>query len=194
MSTSKYPNEIKINPNQGRKSAIERLVEAYGFITTRQTLASHLGISKGTLANLYIRDTFPVDWIIQCALDTGISLRWLSTSEGSMRVDTKTQIMTFSKQKISGGKLHENGYLLFDLTILPKDLNEISANEATYLAKNNLNEINYGLWLISINGIHSTLELIRLPSNRVILESTSSNFECNINDITIIAKAIMTCK
>jgi hypothetical protein len=45
MSTSKYPNEIKINPNQGGKAAIERLVEAYGF-TTRQALADHLDVSK----------------------------------------------------------------------------------------------------------------------------------------------------
>ncbi|MBJ9238938.1 phage repressor protein CI [Citrobacter braakii] len=196
MSTSKHPNEIKINPNQGGKAAIERLVEAYGF-TTRQALADHLGVSKSTLANRYMRDTFPADWIIQCALDTGVSLRWLSTSEGPMRVDAKTQIMSFSKQKLSGGKLHENGYLLFDLTLLPKDLDEISAietDDATYLVKHNLNEINDGLWLISIDGIHSVRELIRLPNNRVMLESTSSKLECNINDISIIAKVIMTCK
>lgn len=45
MSTSKYPNEIKINPNKGGKAAIERLVEAYGF-TTRQALADHLKYQK----------------------------------------------------------------------------------------------------------------------------------------------------
>ncbi|WP_228706637.1 helix-turn-helix transcriptional regulator [Klebsiella pneumoniae] len=67
MPTSKYLNEIKINPNQGGKAAIERLVKAYGF-TTRQALADHLGVSKSTLANRYMRDTFPADWIIQCAL------------------------------------------------------------------------------------------------------------------------------
>lgn len=69
MPTSKYLNEIKINPNQGGKAAIERLVKAYGF-TTRQALADHLGVSKSTLANRYMRDTFPADWIIQCALET----------------------------------------------------------------------------------------------------------------------------
>lgn len=95
MSTSKYPNKIKINPNQGGKAAIERLVEAYGF-TTRQALADHLDVSKSTLANRYMRDTFPADWIIQCALETGVSLRWLSTSEGPMWVDAKTQIMSLS--------------------------------------------------------------------------------------------------
>lgn len=196
MSTSKYPSEIKINPNQGGKAAIERLVEAYGF-TTRQALADHLGVSKSTLANRYMRDTFPADWIIQCALDTGVSLRWLSTSEGPMRVDAKAQIISLVKQKISGGKLFETGYLLFDLTLLPKDLEGISAIEtedATYLIKSNLNEVNDGLWLISIDGIHSIRKLVRLPNNCVMLESKSSKIECNINDISIIAKVIMTCK
>lgn len=196
MSTSKYPNETKINPNQGGKAAIERLVEAYGF-TTRQALADHLGVSKSTLANRYMRDTFPADWIIQCALDTGVSLRWLSTSEGPMRVDTKAQIISLIKQKISGGKLCDTGYLLFDLTLLPTDLEGISSIEtedATYLVKRNLYEVNDGLWLISIDGIHSIRKLVRLPNNCVRLESESSKIECNINDINIIAKVIMTCK
>jgi len=114
-----------------------------------------------------------------------------------MRVDAKTQIMGFSKQKLSGGKVPENGYLLFDLTLLPKDLDEISAietDDATYLVKHNLNEINDDLWIISIDGIHSVRELIRLPNNRVMLEFTSSKLECNIDDISNIAKVIMTCK
>ena len=196
MPTSKPPNEIKINPNQGGKAAIERLVEAYGF-TTRQALADHLGVSKSTLANRYMRDTFPADWIIQCTLDTGVSLRWLSTSEGPMRVDAKAQIISLVKQKISGGKLFETGYLLFDLTLLPKDLEGISAIEtedATYLVKRNLNEVNDGLWLISIDVIHSIRKLVRLPNNCVMLESKSSKIECNINNISIIARVIMTCK
>lgn len=88
MSTSKYPNEIKINPNQGGKAAIERLVEAYGF-TTRQALADHLEVSKSTLANRYMRDTFPADWIIQCAIETGISLNWLTTGKGPKQIFQK---------------------------------------------------------------------------------------------------------
>ncbi|HCA6538172.1 TPA: helix-turn-helix domain containing protein, partial [Klebsiella quasipneumoniae] len=90
MSTSKHPNEIKINPNQGGKAAIERLVEAYGF-TTRQALADHLEVSKTTLANRYMRDTFPADWIIHYALETGTSLNWLTTGQGlKLRSQTAT--------------------------------------------------------------------------------------------------------
>ncbi|MEZ6875456.1 helix-turn-helix transcriptional regulator [Enterobacter sp. KBR-315C3_2022] len=88
MPTSKYPNEIKIFPNHGGKGQIERLVEEYGF-TISKALANHLEVTKSTLANRYMRDFFSADWLIQRALETGISLRWLTTSEGPKHIDTK---------------------------------------------------------------------------------------------------------
>ncbi|HDL3599448.1 TPA: phage repressor protein CI [Escherichia coli] len=196
MSTSKYPSEIKINPNKGGKAAIERLVEAYGF-TTRQALAEHLGVSKSTLANRYMRDTFPADWIIQCALETGISLRWLSAAEGPMYVDAKSHVVSLTREKIIDGKLIDNGYLIFDLSLLPNDLKDISALEhehTTYVVRRGVDEIDDGLWLIAIDGIYSVRELMRLPNNRIMLESKSKKIECNISDVNIIAKVIMTCK
>jgi Bacteriophage CI repressor helix-turn-helix domain. len=196
MSTSKYPNEIKINPNQGGKAAIERLVEAYGF-STRQALADHLDVSKSTLANRYMRDTFPADWIIQCALETGVSLRWLATADGPMHLDARSQIINLPKERINEGRLSEDGYLIFDLSLLPRDLNSISVIESdkvVYLIRRNLNEINDGLWVIAIDNIVSVRELVRLPNNRVLLEINSKKIECNIDDINIIAKVIMTCK
>ena len=196
MSTSKYPNEIKINPNQGGKAAIERLVEAYGF-TTRQALADHLEVSKSTLANRYMRDTFPADWIIQCALETGVSLKWLATADGPMHLDARSQVTSLPKERISEGRLSEDGYLIFDLSILPKDLTSISVIESdkiVYLIRRNENEINDGLWVIAIDQIVSVRELVRLPNNRVLLETNTKKIECNIDDIHIIAKVIMTCK
>lgn len=196
MSTSKYPNEIKINPNQGGKAAIERLVEAYGF-TTRQALADHLGVSKSTLANRYMRDTFPADWIIQCALETGVSLRWLATADGPMHLDARSQVISLPKERINDGRLSKDGYLIFDLSLLPNELNNISAIESDkviYLIRRDMIEINDGLWVIAIDDIFSVRELVRLPNNRVMLETNSKKIECNIDDITIIAKVIMTCK
>lgn len=196
MSTSKLPNEIKINPNQGGKAAIERLVEAYSF-STRQALADHLDVSKSTLANRYMRDTFPADWIIQCALETGVSLRWLATADGPMHLDARSQIINLPKERINEGRLSEDGYLIFDLSLIPRELNSISVIESdkvVYLIRRNLNEINDGLWVIAIDNIVSVRELVRLPNNRVLLEINSKKIECNIDDINIIAKVFMTCK
>lgn len=58
-----------MNLEKGGRGAIERMVEAYGF-KTRQALCDHLGISKSTLATRYMRDSFPAEWVIQCALET----------------------------------------------------------------------------------------------------------------------------
>ncbi|WGC21719.1 helix-turn-helix domain-containing protein [Enterobacter ludwigii] len=196
MPTSKCPNEIKINPKQGEKAAIERLVKAYGF-TTRQALADHLGVSKSTLANRYMRDTFPADWIIQCALETGVSLRWLSTSDGPMHLDARTQVATLNKTKIIDGKLIDSGYIFFDITLLPCNDENISAVEydnSTCLIRKDINEVNDGKWIVSIDGLYSIRELARIPNNRIMLEDKSSKIECNIEDIEVIGKVILTCK
>ncbi|WP_213796442.1 phage repressor protein CI [Klebsiella aerogenes] len=195
MSTSKHPNEIKINPHQGGKAAIERLVKAYGF-TTRQALADLLGVSKSTLANRYMRDTFPADWIIQCALETGVSLRWLSTSDSPMRLNARTQVASLNKTKIIDGKLIDSGYILFDTTLLPCNVENISAVEyenSTYLIRQDVNEVNDGKWMVLIDGLYSIRELARLPNNRIMLESKSSKIKCNIEDIEFIGKVILTC-
>ncbi|EPE0365239.1 phage repressor protein CI [Escherichia coli] len=189
-------NEFNINPNKGGKAAIERLVQAYGF-KTRQALADHLGVSKSTLANRYMRDTFPSDWIIKCALETGASLRWLSQSEGPMFMDAKSQITCLTKQNITNGKLFTNGYLMFDRTLLPNDSSKISIIEfenVIYLINSDFEEVNDGLWLVAIDGIYSIRNLIRLPNSRIALESKNNKIECKIDEINIIAKVIMTCK
>lgn len=114
-----------------------------------------------------------------------------------MHLDARAQITSLTREKISDGKLIENGYLIFDLSLLPSDLKNISAIEydsVTYVIRRGMDEINDGLWLIAIDGIFSVRELIRLPNNRIILESKSKRIECDISDINIIAKVIMTCK
>jgi lambda repressor-like predicted transcriptional regulator len=64
------------------KEAITRILQAYGF-STRQALCDHLGVSQSTMANRWMRDTFPHDWLIACHLDTGASMLWLTTGQGT---------------------------------------------------------------------------------------------------------------
>lgn len=66
------------------KAAIDRMLEAYGY-TTKHALYDQLGISSSTLANRYLRNTFPADYMIQCALETVVSLEWLVSGEGSKK-------------------------------------------------------------------------------------------------------------
>lgn len=192
MLTSKYPNEIKINPNQGGKAAIERLVEAYGF-TTRQALADHLEVSKSTLANRYMRDTFPSDWIIQCALETGTSLTWLTTGLGPVNENAKSDALAIEKRVIFNGELHDSDFLLFDKSLitsaLKKPLSIVDAGNI-YLADEVFDEIDDGVWLVEIEGKYSIRELIRIPVGKVKVINSGSSFECLLSDIRCLAKCI----
>ena len=192
MPTSKYPSEIKINPNQGGKAAIERLVEAYGF-TTRQALADHLEVSKSTLANRYMRDTFPADWIIQCALETGTSLTWLTTGAGPIYENAKSDVLAVEKKNIVNGELHDSSFLLFDKSLISNSLNKpLSIIDAgnIYLADEIFEEITDGVWLVEIEGKYSVRNLTRIPVGKIKVTNAGSSFECLLTDIRAIAKCI----
>ncbi|EPQ3462313.1 phage repressor protein CI [Klebsiella aerogenes] len=189
MSTPKYPNEIKINPNQGGKAAIERLVEAYGF-TTRQALADHLEVSKSTLANRYMRDTFPADWIIQCALETGTSLNWLATGQGLKLSSQTATTEELAKFRLSAGKIVEDGSYVFDTSFLPTNISApmvILDGPTTYICEQKFAEVLDGHWLINIDGTYSIRLLTRLPKGMIKISTANNSFECAFSDIEVIA-------
>ena len=186
----KYPNEISVNPNQGGKAAIERLVAAYGF-STRQALADHLQVSKSTVANRYLRDTFPSDWIIQCALETGASLLWLTNGNGPKFLGNSNPVSQLKHQTIIDGKLHDEGYLAFDKTLLPSGLKNpigITAEGKTFIAETEYDDVSDGNWLIEIEGKVSLRKLTRIPIGKVKITSDTTDFICGLEDITTIAK------
>lgn len=194
MSKSKYPNEITINPNQGGKAAIERLVEAYGF-TTRQALADHLNVSKSTLANRYMRDTFPADWIIQCALETGVSLNWLATGNGIKQSSHKSNILEIQKRVLVNGKLCADGIYVFDTEFLPKNLkNPVVVIDGTseYICDLEFENIWDGKWLVNIDGECSFRAITRTPGSNLSMSKENHSFECSITDIEIIAKLLLS--
>ncbi|MCK7150941.1 helix-turn-helix domain-containing protein [Enterobacter roggenkampii] len=190
MSTSKYPNENSINFETGGREAIERLVTAYGF-TTRQALADHLKVSKSTLANRYLRDTFPSDWIIKCALETGVSLLWLTTGNGPVFDDARKDVVTVKRKKIIDGKLYDSNFYFFDQSFLPDSIHTpliICDAETLILCEQNFDEITDGKWLVEVEGKVSIRTLTRIPIGRVKVSDKDCFFECNITDIKVIAK------
>lgn len=190
MSNEKYTNGFTVNPNEGGKRAIERLVEAYGF-STRQALCDHLGVSKSTMANRYLRDTFPSDWIIQCSLETGASLFWLTTGNGPMFEDGKSDVVSIPRKKLLNGKLHDSNYYMFDKAFLPDDLQDpivIVDSDVTYIADRKFDEVTDGKWLVEIEGKTSARNVLRLPNNKVKIISGLNYFECNINEVEFNSK------
>lgn len=190
MSTSKYPNEIDINPNHGGKAAIERLVEAYGF-TTRH----HLGISKSTLANRYMRDTFPADWIIQCALETGPSLNWLTTGHGRKQSAQASELIEIDKRILENGTLFKNGSYIFDKDFLPANLKKpviVICENSEFISELTFDEIRDGKWVVNIDGEVLIRKFTRLPGSRIHIDTGYHPFECAISDVDVIAKIIVS--
>ncbi|VDZ65027.1 Bacteriophage CI repressor helix-turn-helix domain [Serratia odorifera] len=178
---------------KGGRGAIERMVEAYGF-TTRQALCDQLGVSKGTLANRYMRDSFPAEWVIQCALETGFSLQWLVTGTGTNRNDIESDIIDVPRKKIIAGKLFESNKYFFDKAILPnkyKKLFCLDEENTSYILDEAGESITDGKWIINIDGSFYLKDITRIPGNRILVSSKESNFECLLEEIKFLAKVVV---
>lgn len=205
---------IKVGTDTGGKAAIERLLEAYGF-TTKQALSEHLNVSKSTMANRVLRDSFPADWIIQCALETGVSLLWLATGQGNMRDENETEkesrnvnkpvmrplskLITPSipKGKLENGMLNVDEEIFLDRSILPTQFEESMYLETPtdcYLIDKSVKQVSNGYWLIDIDGMVIIAKIARVPGNRIVVHQEESTFECSIDEIKIIGRAAKVIK
>lgn len=87
------------NLKTGGKSVIDRLVQLYGF-KSKTELCKHFDITNSTLSTWLNRDHFPATLVIQCALETGISLNWLVLGEGSINVSTEVSNPNATSAKV----------------------------------------------------------------------------------------------
>ncbi|WP_099136851.1 phage repressor protein CI [Xenorhabdus budapestensis] len=195
--------EIKMGADSGGRPAIERLVRAYGY-KSRQALSDHLGVSKSTMANRYLRDSFPADWIIQCHLETGASLLWLSTGQGEMfpngEEGKKTERLediiapSISRVKLSGGKLNEADPVILDSELISKDLREplvVDDGISWYLLNAQEDNIQDGLWLVDIEGMHSIKKIAKIPVSKIRVSDDDVTFDCAISDIQFIGRVTL---
>ena len=68
------------------KNVISRIVKSYG-LNTIKALGDRWGISAGVMASRVQRNTFPYDYVLRCALETGANPYWLCTGEGEPNID-----------------------------------------------------------------------------------------------------------
>ena len=206
--------QVKAGENTGGREAIHRLIAAYDF-KSRQQLCDHLGASKSTMANRYLRDSFPAEWVIQCALETGVSLLWLTTGqvEPGSNVDTKKDInfvnsskvkhlsdlvsLEIDKAALTNGSLVEEGKAIIDSSLLPpssSNLLLVNTSGDSYLVDRSQTPPVNGVWLVDIDGIKSIVKLTRLPGNRLVVHQDESSFECSLDDIEIVGHALKIIK
>jgi len=194
--------------NRGGQEVIKRLLIAYGF-KTRQALCDQLGASTSTMSTRWMRDIFPADWVIQCAMETGASLEWLSFGKGEAFQNGKIKtpnaytqtandnamgdVVAVPRKKIIDGNLYDSNFYMLDKAMLPSHLIKpviILDDDVRYIADQKTGELSDGIWVVEIEGKVSIKELTRIPVGKVLVAPISGgqSFECGINDLNPLAK------
>lgn len=184
--------------NQGAKAAIERMVEAYG-VKTKLALCDALGVTASALSNRQVRDSFPAEYVLKCALDTGASLRWLTYGQGEMferNVIAAPSALSVPSKTLLNRQLHDGETLLLDKNFLPKGIKNpliVIDGEIQYIATQAYDEVYDGTWVIDIDGNISIRQVIRTPGNNVSVSDNRNSFDCPVNELVVIAKIVAIC-
>lgn len=183
-----------MNLETGARQAIERICEAYGF-TSRNQLAKHIGITNSSLGNRIMRDNFPADIAIRCSLETGASLQWLVTGDGAVFDHQTSDTVRIPAFKFDGSALVKSSSLLFDKVMIPNHIGSLEIVEESN-AKYLIDRADYaagdGKYLIEYSGTQSIKDLTLLPGNKLRIDWGKYPLDCDISDVTIIGKIIMT--
>ncbi|MBC2622883.1 phage repressor protein CI [Citrobacter cronae] len=185
----------------GGKVVLRRIMDAYGF-TLQKQLGDLLDIPSGTMSAWVRREHFPGEIVIVCALDTGVSLYWLATGNGSM-YEQKTEdsaalpigLKQITKYSIQTGQLSESGAWFCDETLIEAGVNNPVLVEKTgqrWLVDLDAKNIANGRWLIDVDGTCDVYDVARLPGNRLTVKNGSSQFECLVDEIKCVGMVFLT--
>jgi hypothetical protein len=195
MSIQKLAKWKFMEFNQDAKAAIERMVKAYG-VKTKLALCEALGITASALANRQNRNAFPAEYVLKCALDTGVSVRWLTYGDGEMYEQTVVSApntLAVPCKNLLNRKLQDAGVILLDKAFLPDNIkNPLIVIDGTfqYISTRDYEEIYDGTWIIDIDGNISIRELVRIPGNRVNVTDRKHSFDCSLDEIKAVAKVL----
>ncbi|EPY8401039.1 phage repressor protein CI [Enterobacter ludwigii] len=172
---------------------LDRICQVYGF-TQKIQLARHFNIAASSLQNRYARGTISYDFAVQCALDTGASLRWLMTGqgaqfEGNPAPGDPVAVVTFT---LSDGQLEENSTLSIDSHLFSKPLTRGIAvrSEAKLHFVEKGAPLTDGLWLVEIEGTISLRDLTLLPGKKLHVAGGKVPFECGIDEIKTLGRVV----
>ena len=189
--------------NSGGKDILQRIMQAYGF-TLQKELGDYLEIPSGTMSAWVRREHFPGDVVIVCALDTGVSLYWLATGNGSIYENKKESVnpsllpaglKQITKYSIHTGQLTENGKWfcdesLIDSTVINPAL--VEKNGQRWCVDLDAKNIANGRWLVDVDGTADVYDVARLPGNRLSVKNGSSQFECLVAEVNCVGMVFLT--
>lgn len=179
----------------GGKSVLQRIISAYGFHTQKE-LSEYLGISTATISTWVRREYFPGDVVITCALDTNAPLEWLATGNESRVVNIENYKAKYIQhKKLSAGLLEDIGYWFGDISFVKHDFKTPIFVEGVYrswVVESEVEGVSNGCWILSIDGKHDVYDATVLPKNRISIQNNGRDFICDINDIVVIGKVLLT--
>ncbi len=160
------------------------------------SLATVLGVPKGTISTWHQRGLTPYEIIIRLHLTTGVSIEYLALGKGApfnskepTEVSNQKLIHHFEIQQ---GELKQLGSFGFDTGFLEglgsNNLIILKHDGCSYFIDKNEIKPNQGKYLIDIDGSFSINELQRLPSKNLAIRFNNSNIIVKENEIRIIGK------
>lgn len=184
---------MNIDDGISNEDVLNRICDAYGYSQKIQ-LARHFNIAASSLQNRYTRGTISYDFIVHCSLDTGASIHWLLTGNGSrFSGDTpKYDILEIASFTLSEGKLLESGILSIDPKLFGKALIRpecVKSDGRTHVIEQDAS-ISDGLWLVDIEGSISIRELALLPARKLHVTGGRVPFECGIDEIKTLGRVV----
>lgn len=176
-------------------NVLDRICEAYGFSQKIQ-LANHFDIATSSLSNRYTRGAISYDFASHCALETGASLRWILTGEGTPFAATSGQEKAKSIPlfTLSEEILKCEGVLAISDNFFSRPLADALAvkldGKLFFIDKKA--SLSDGLWMVDIEGGISIRELTKLPGRKLHVTGGKVPFECSIDDIKPLGRVIGT--
>ncbi|AKL03080.1 Repressor protein CI [Enterobacter asburiae] len=182
------------NIKTGAREAIERICEIYG-VPSRLQLASFLGMSASSLSTRIMRDNFPADLVLRCALETGASIYWLTTGEGAKYDHLASDTVRIPSYKIDGSALVQDTSFIFDKAVLPTfsgELQIITDGNVSYFVDISSHQPSDGKHLIEYSGVKSIKELALLPGNKLRIDWGKYLVDCDVADVQLLGKVVAT--
>lgn len=183
-------DEIMAN---GGRAVLRRVLDAYGFNTQKQ-LCDLLDISSGTVSTWVRRGYFPGDVVITCAIDTGTPLSWLAT--GKLFNEPDYDAKKIEKIKcwvLQSGSIRDDGIWICDKSLIrndPRNLVLLRKNDTSWIIELGIKTLTSGFWLLEFDGVSDIYEVMRMPENKVQLKNDGQQFQCEIDVINIVGKAV----
>ncbi len=182
------------NIKTGAREAIERICEIYG-VPSRLQLASFLGMSASSLSTRIMRDNFPADLVLRCALETGASIYWLTTGEGAKYDHLASDTVRIPSYKIDGSGLVQDTSFIFDKAVLPNfsgELQIITDGNVSYFVDISSHQPSDGKHLIEYSDVKSIKELALLPGNKLRIDWGKYPVDCDVADVQLLGKVVAT--